>query len=148
MAIINELGRRLYSDPATAELDPPSVVSNWPGSYFDTNADGKATALDALRVINELGRLRSGEGEEVAALVNDLAISNLVDDQMSDMSRLSEVRTSGTGKITDNSVVELGGRFAKNGKGQVELSTEPTNRQENISAIDDVLASEIEIDLA
>ena len=66
LRIINELGRRAFSDADTGELDDPANVSPWPNTYFDQNGDRFATALDALRVINELARQAnspSGEGE-------------------------------------------------------------------------------------
>ena len=72
LRIINELGRRVYSDRDTSKLHDSLMVEQWPGVYFDQNADGRATALDALRVINELAlqlvREQAGEGE---ALVSD-----------------------------------------------------------------------------
>ena len=72
LRIINELARRAFSDPVTAELDDPSSVSPWPNIYFDQNGDGLATALDALRVINQLARQQngggSGEGESAQAV--------------------------------------------------------------------------------
>ncbi len=71
LRIINELGRRTFSDPSTAELKDPGDVQTWPNIYFDQNGDGNATALDALRVINELARIENsgaqGEGELAAA---------------------------------------------------------------------------------
>jgi hypothetical protein len=63
LRIINELARRVFSDPVNAELADPSDVSPWPNVYFDQNGDRKATALDALRVINELARRANGAGE-------------------------------------------------------------------------------------
>lgn len=67
LRIINELGRRIFSDPESAKLFRPDQVGTWPGFYFDQNGDGSATALDALRVINELARIdtASVEGEWV-----------------------------------------------------------------------------------
>jgi Dockerin type I domain len=43
--------------------DAPSAVPTWPNLYFDQNGDGLATALDALRVINEISRQSNGAGE-------------------------------------------------------------------------------------
>ncbi|MGB7327742.1 MAG: GEVED domain-containing protein [Rubripirellula sp.] len=65
LRIINELGRREFSDRETQDLDVPSTVSVWPDTYFDQNGDGRVTALDALRVINELGRLRISSEAEI-----------------------------------------------------------------------------------
>lgn len=57
LLIINELGRRLVSDPVTQDLVavPPAGFSP---PYYDVSMDGKATALDALLVINEIARTR------------------------------------------------------------------------------------------
>jgi hypothetical protein len=42
----------------------PVDVTAWPGVYFDHSGDDRASALDALRVINELARQRVlAEGE-------------------------------------------------------------------------------------
>ncbi len=69
LRIINELGRRNFSDSDTEALQDALAVSPWPGVYFDHNGDGRATALDALRVINDLARqsVGSSQGESVAA---------------------------------------------------------------------------------
>jgi hypothetical protein len=56
LRIVNELGRRSFSDPETRALLAPTDVAVWPGLYFDHNGDGRASALDALRVINDLTR--------------------------------------------------------------------------------------------
>jgi hypothetical protein len=61
LLIINELGRRAFSDPATNLLLPRRPVGV--EFYYDVTADGKITALDALRVINQLARQRSANGE-------------------------------------------------------------------------------------
>ncbi len=72
LRIINELSRRAFSDPVTAEVKDPSSVSPWPNLYFDQSGDRLATALDALRVINQLARQQngsgSGEGESALAV--------------------------------------------------------------------------------
>jgi Dockerin type I domain len=57
LRIINELGRRDFSDSSTQALLDPLTVSSWPGVYFDHNGDDRVTALDALRVINDLTRI-------------------------------------------------------------------------------------------
>ncbi|MGB7323223.1 MAG: HYR domain-containing protein, partial [Rubripirellula sp.] len=56
LRIINELGRRQYSDSDSQDLQDPATVEVFPGTYFDHNGDNRATALDALRVINDLAR--------------------------------------------------------------------------------------------
>ncbi|QDT06482.1 Dockerin type I repeat protein [Rubripirellula lacrimiformis] len=66
LVVINELGRRAYSDANGGTLVNPATVDPWPGFYYDQNGDGMVTALDALRVINQLARLSSdgsGSGE-------------------------------------------------------------------------------------
>jgi hypothetical protein len=60
LRIINELGRRTFSDPQTRILRDAITVLPFPGNYFDHNGDGRASALDALRVINELARQSLG----------------------------------------------------------------------------------------
>jgi hypothetical protein len=68
LQIVNELGRRAYTDPSTGFLQDPTELESWPGIYYDQNGDGQATALDALRVINELARnpqRASSEGEAI-----------------------------------------------------------------------------------
>ncbi len=71
LRIINELGRREYSDGSTENLQDPLDVQSWPNVYFDHNGDDRATALDALRVINEMARLalggQSSQAEQVVA---------------------------------------------------------------------------------
>ena len=71
LIIINELAQRLFSDRDTDVLDDPLTVPDWPGFYFDQTCDNKATALDALRVINELAVINNQGGgeEEFAALL-------------------------------------------------------------------------------
>lgn len=68
--MINELGRRSHSDDLTFELNDAAILVTGEGHFYDQNGDGKCTALDALRVINELARISnggSGEGEFVTA---------------------------------------------------------------------------------
>ncbi|TWU46166.1 Proprotein convertase P-domain protein [Rubripirellula tenax] len=71
LLIINELGFRRFSDDGTKNLDDPFTLSTWPNIYFDQNGDDRVTALDALRVINELARQSSSmtesEAEEVVS---------------------------------------------------------------------------------
>lgn len=69
LQVINELGRRTFSDAATRELNDPLATTPWPGTYYDQNGDGRASAVDALGVINLLSRVDPGtsEGESVAA---------------------------------------------------------------------------------
>jgi hypothetical protein len=64
LRVINELGRRAYSDATTKDLNDPLATIPWPGVYFDQSGDGRSTALDALRVINQLARISLGGGEE------------------------------------------------------------------------------------
>lgn len=65
MQIVNELARGTYTDSSTGLLRNPTELESWPDIYYDQNGDGKATALDALRVINDLARNleNGGEGE-------------------------------------------------------------------------------------
>ncbi|MGB7327218.1 MAG: choice-of-anchor Q domain-containing protein, partial [Rubripirellula sp.] len=66
LVIINELGRRSYSDGDSSLLEDPATSDPFPGTYYDQNGDGRATALDALRVINQLARISNSGGELVA----------------------------------------------------------------------------------
>lgn len=86
LRIINELGRRLYSDGDTQQLDSPDATETWPGTYYDQNGDGNATALDALRVINELARL-SNSGEQIEG---ELTSAHLLQSATSDDTATSE----------------------------------------------------------
>jgi hypothetical protein len=79
LLIINELARRLFSDPNNQMLSDPLSVAQWPGLYYDQNGDNRATALDALRVINEVARLLLAQGEAEPDLV-DLALTELMHD--------------------------------------------------------------------
>lgn len=66
LTVINEVSVGRYTDQATGMLLAPSQVDPWPGIYYDNNGDGRATALDALGVINYLARTNNvaqGEGE-------------------------------------------------------------------------------------
>jgi Ca2+-binding EF-hand superfamily protein len=69
LQVINELGRRTYSDPNSSpsgqirDLETLDLTSF---RFYDVTADFRISALDALRVINELGRRsNSGSGEAV-----------------------------------------------------------------------------------
>ncbi len=74
LRIINELGRRQFSDRNTQNLMDPLSMESWPGAYFDHSGDDRVTALDALRVINDLARLavdgESSESETLVAALN------------------------------------------------------------------------------
>ena len=72
LTVINELGRRAFSDEQTAALDHPEILATGQGLFYDQNGDGKATALDALRVINQIvGEDGSGAGEGEAIPMAD-----------------------------------------------------------------------------
>ena len=60
LVVINELGRRSYSDPTTGEL-VTEVPDGDPLPTYDVNCDGLATPIDALIAINHMrvpGRIR------------------------------------------------------------------------------------------
>jgi len=63
LLVIIEAESRMYSDPISSALNDPLSVGAWPGRYFDVSRDGRVTALDALRVLNLLAIIGSGEGE-------------------------------------------------------------------------------------
>lgn len=56
LVVINEMANRFYSSEENSSTLDPRTISQWPGLYFDQNADNRISALDALRVINELAR--------------------------------------------------------------------------------------------
>ncbi|TWU58783.1 Dockerin type I repeat protein [Rubripirellula tenax] len=68
LRIINELGRRTFSDRETQVLHDPINIQVWPDAYFDQNGDGRVTTIDALRVINELARLRTIAAMELVSI--------------------------------------------------------------------------------
>ncbi|MCG8649334.1 MAG: GEVED domain-containing protein, partial [Pirellulales bacterium] len=81
LLIINELGRRAFSDPDTQVLNSPVETTPWPGFYFDHSGDGRVTALDAVRVINDLARLSSNTADAEAVIsggsqTNSLAVTD------------------------------------------------------------------------
>lgn len=76
LVIINELSRRVFSSSADGQLLNPQDVPQWPGQYFDQNGDNRATALDALRVINTLTRLSLASGEQITGTVVHPAIND------------------------------------------------------------------------
>lgn len=80
LRIINELGRREFSDRDTKQIDDPLSVPVWPNVYFDHNGDGSVTALDALRVINELARVTPPSETESVSTLRDQAIVAWMDD--------------------------------------------------------------------
>jgi len=74
LRIINALFRREFLVAEAEQLVDPSEVGDWPGVYPDQNGDGEMTALDALRVINDLAK--SGENEApIAAALADHVLS-------------------------------------------------------------------------
>ncbi len=81
LRIINELGRREYSDRETKVVDDPLSLAVWPNVYLDQNGDGTVTALDALRVINELARIRTPSEPEQVFAVRDAVIESWSDDE-------------------------------------------------------------------
>ncbi len=74
LRVINELGRREFSDSGDQVLTDAVAVAAWPGVYFDHNGDGRATAVDALRIINDLARQSNDLGTGEAELLQPVAI--------------------------------------------------------------------------
>ncbi|TWU60761.1 hypothetical protein Poly51_10420 [Rubripirellula tenax] len=96
LVVINELGRRAYSNRNGGALVDPATVDPWPGFYFDQNGDGLATALDALRVINQLARQAnagsgSAEAESLVAIdpFDDKRTGRNIDELIADESFLA-----------------------------------------------------------
>ena len=77
LRIINELGRREYSDQETQTLDSALGVAVWPSVYFDHNGDDRVTSLDALRVINEMARISSDDGSAEAESLPPSQLGNV-----------------------------------------------------------------------
>lgn len=64
LIIINEMDRRVWSNPDTQELrdafyfELPTSNVHIPGFYYDVNDNGTVSAVDALNVINQIARDR------------------------------------------------------------------------------------------
>ncbi len=85
LRIINELGRRNFSDDETQTLVDAATLTPWPDVYFDHNGDGRVSALDALRVINELARISNVvDGELVVSLEDEAVGRTNVDTLLAD----------------------------------------------------------------
>lgn len=100
LQVINELGRRLFSDANAAEFGAIREVAEVDlGNYrfYDVSLDDKVTSLDALRIINQLGRQSVGAEAERFA-VADVAIRE----------ERQEAFTAATGPSIMNSVFKLG----------------------------------------
>lgn len=64
LAVINEMSSRQYSDHLTGEMKDEMLLLTAAASFFDQNGDGICSALDALRVINDLNRQSTAEEGE------------------------------------------------------------------------------------
>ncbi len=67
--MINELSRRLFSESSTSPIGAIRDIDSVDLTkfrFYDVSRDGRVTALDALRVINQLARqsVSGGEGVE------------------------------------------------------------------------------------
>ena len=86
LQIINELGRRAFSDANSSprgQLRNLSTVDLTRFRFYDVSRDLRITALDALRVINELGRRSNFSGELVeTGLVAAAITARVVDEPM------------------------------------------------------------------
>jgi hypothetical protein len=89
LRVINELGRRAFSDGESEQLNDPRTVADWPDLYYDQNRDDRVSALDALRIINELARV-DGEGEQIRSSEQsaDLALQGLLLESEVDLEEL------------------------------------------------------------
>lgn len=80
LVIINELRRQQFIVESTEVLIDPALVEEFPGFFFDVNGDDSLTALDALRVINQLANesQNSGlaEGESIGFLPTSESFSS------------------------------------------------------------------------
>jgi hypothetical protein len=127
LRIINELGRRTFSDPDTKQLDDPLTTVPWPGVYFDQNGDDRSTALDALRVINELARQALGRSASEGEIVVAQILSSPPSQQASPLSQDefdvegqvdSVVQVGGIRWQSDTAIVSASGRMEQ---GQDEI---------------------------
>jgi hypothetical protein len=124
-------------------MDPLSV-ENWPGAYFDHNGDDRATALDALRVINELARVdidpESSEGETViAALEEPKGLAGAGLDQADDSTVETAVRLTAGGFVNGTPVANSGTAATV-----VQQGYDP---DETARAVDQLLSDESFVDL-
>jgi hypothetical protein len=92
LVIINELGRRLFSDANSQLLQDPVALVVFPGTYYDQNADGKCTALDALRVINRLAQLSNRVQSEMVVVPPPLAMAVAAEDTVADADAAPQAR--------------------------------------------------------
>ncbi|MGB7326094.1 MAG: PKD domain-containing protein [Rubripirellula sp.] len=68
LIIINELTRKRFSNADdNGGLSDPASITEFPGFFYDVNSDGRASALDALQVINAIG-IVGASGELVAGV--------------------------------------------------------------------------------
>jgi hypothetical protein len=56
LAVVNEMTRRHFSERSTGGMKSETLLLTERASFFDQNGDGICSALDALRVINDLTR--------------------------------------------------------------------------------------------
>lgn len=142
LQMINELGRRTFSDPDTDVLTDPADLSAWPNIYLDPNGDGRASALDALQIINELGRtvvVLSGESLAVDSVSMTLAsVDSQVDvgagDREMEIDR-EPVRATSRLAVAGPSVE----RFV-NGEQSSRLSNPATDVVDRVARVDQLLS--------
>jgi hypothetical protein len=145
LAGINELARGTFSNDDGMLRDPLEMTS-WPGVYYDQNADGKLSALDLLRVINEMARLRNiiDLDNELIVPVSGLIASPITPGIVEESIDLVATQSL-TKKLFDsrsNLVVFTDGQLVVS-----ESKDENTGSQTPAKAIDALLSDEVFLDL-
>ncbi len=146
LRIINELDRRDFSDNVTSDLPDPSTVALWPQTYFDHSGDDRATALDALQIINLLTRLAQGGGSgEAAAIQAEPLVASRMGHPHDDItSPINPANIGDSGElIVDASMPET---IASNPV-STEAAAELTE-QSRIAAVDELLADDAFFDFS
>ena len=131
LLIINRLSR------TGGQGEIPVIISDVGPNFYDVSGDQSISALDALRVVNELARINNRldpNGEQVAFLSEGRveSASNASEDPITTIASEVERRIS-----------DFGGPLANMDQTITVISSEGEQGEDQISAIDDVLRSEI-----
>ncbi|MDG2224596.1 MAG: choice-of-anchor Q domain-containing protein [Rubripirellula sp.] len=136
LLIINELGRRGFSDRVSQQLVDPLDVVSWPGFYYDQNGSNSVTSLDALRVINRLARIAAeGEGEAI------VFVGHNEDSTRTDWARLLEDQQQPAVLVTSKSTSL---RSEQDSNGLVAEAVTPQSSPEDSAETGDSWASQVD----
>lgn len=158
LLVIIEAESRMYSDPISSALNDPLSVGAWPGRYFDVSRDGRVTALDALRVLDLLVIIGSGEGE---AALPSADVSGVVHGSAGHSWPVVHQKNSGSMLMPENKISavqdfclrldwQLGG--ARNGSNELLVTRDVANAKSGgfssesqlwADSVDQLLAEEI-----